>query len=78
MSEEVAYPGPGAGQVAASEVDPGCNDQSKDVERVPCVSLGRSMSRMGDLLNDNQGGHQEGRESETDNDSTSNKDWLLG
>jgi hypothetical protein len=70
------YPRPRAGQITASKVDPGSNNETKDVERVPSVSLSGSVSRMCDLLDDYQRSHKECSESETDDDSTNNEDCL--
>ena len=40
------------------------------------MGLGRSVSRVGDLLYDDEGGHEKCCKPETDNDSANNKDCL--
>lgn len=82
-------PLPRSRHVTAAKVDPGRNDSAKDPVRVlsmseeqhvwistyPGVRDGCSSSRVSDLLNDYKRGHQEGSESESNEDTTTDEHY---
>lgn len=62
-------PLPRGGEIATTKVDPRVDDRAKDPVRIPRVGDGRSASWVGDFLNHDKRGHEEGSETETDDQS---------